>query len=153
MMPSVDEHGGPRPAASATLQGIRPRLARATINMRLIAIVLTLAVPLNIVVALVIWRLASAANEAQRTSLLYAARSIATAVDAEFGKYISLARMLSHHPDLQTDNLDGLEAELRGQLADIPNTCAIVADWDGRQLLNTEVPKGQPLPLRPSEAM
>ena len=152
-MPSVDQPGGPHSALSATFQGILLRLARTTINMRLIAIVLGLAVPLNIVVALVIWRLAGAANEAQRTSLLYAARSIATAVDAELGKYISLAQMLSHDPALQADNLDGFEAGLREHLAEIPNLSALVADRDGQQLVNTAAPKGQPLPTGPAEAM
>jgi PAS domain S-box-containing protein len=153
MMPSVHQPGAPHSALSATLQGILLPLARATINMRLIAIVLGLAVPLNIVVALVIWRLAGAANEAQRTSLLYVDRSIAAAVDAELGKYISLARMLSRDPALQADNLDGFEAGLREQLADVPDICAVVADRDGQELLNTGAPKGQPLPTRPPEGI
>jgi PAS domain S-box-containing protein len=152
-MPSVDQPGGPHSALSATLQGIQLRLSQATINMRLIAIVLGLALPLNIVVALVIWRLAGAANEAQRTSLLYVARSIASAVDAELGKYIALAQMLSRDPALQADDLDGFEAGLREHLADIPDIFALVADRDGRQLLNTAAPKGQALPAPPAEAI
>jgi hypothetical protein len=37
----------------------------------------------------VVWGLVKRANEAQRTSLLYAARSIAAGVDAELGKYVA----------------------------------------------------------------
>jgi PAS domain S-box-containing protein len=152
-MPSVSEPGGPQSALNATLQGIALRRARATINMRLIAIVLTLAVPLNIVVVVVIWRLASAASEAQRMSLLYSARSVATAVDAELGKYIALGEVLSRGPAVRDGNLDAFESELRQQLVSVPNAWVLVADLDGRQFLNTGAPKGQLLQLRPPEGM
>lgn len=152
-MSGAGEHGGLQSALSATFHGNMLRLARPTIRMRVVAIVLTLAIPLNIVVAVVIWRLASAANEAQRTSLLYAARSVATALDTDLAKYIALAQMLSRHPALHADSLDGFEGELREHLAGIPDTCALVADPDGRQLLNTQTPHGQSLPLQPDGAL
>jgi PAS domain S-box-containing protein len=150
-MPSVVEPGGPQSALNATLQGMASRLARTTINTRLIAIVLALAVPLNIVVAVVIWRLASTAAEGQRTSLVYAARSVATAVDAEIGKYIELGKVLSQDPALLEDNLEEFEGELRRELMAVPNIRAVIADPHGQQLVNTSVPKGQPLPPRPAE--
>src|SRR5260370_39656447 len=90
-----------------------PPFRYATINARLIAIVLTLAVPLNIVVVAVIWSLVSTANETQRASLLYSARSVAAAVDAELGKYIALAQALSHSPTLLEDGIDAFEGGLR----------------------------------------
>jgi PAS domain S-box-containing protein len=121
--------------------------------MRLIAIVLTLAVPLNVVVVAVIWRLASTADEAQRMALGYAARSVAAAVDAELGKYIALGQVLSHDPVLQGDDLGAFETELRQQLGPVGNAWAIVADADGRQLLNTGAPPGQALPARPAEGL
>src|SRR5260370_37540308 len=96
-----------------------PPFPYATINARLIAIVLTLAVPLNIVVVAVIWSLVSAANETQRASLLYSARSVAAAVDAELGKYIALARGLAHSPALLEDSINAFEGErARGHSAD-----------------------------------
>src|SRR6516165_7251650 len=152
-MPSVVEPGRLRRDPNATLQRIAPRLARMTINTRLIAIVLTLVVPLNVVVAVVIWKLANAADQTQRTSLLYSARSIATAVDAELGKYIALGQVLSRDPALRDDSLDAFENELRQQLAPVPDVQALVADLDGRQLMNTGVPHGQPLPPRPAEGL
>jgi PAS domain S-box-containing protein len=152
-MPRVVKPDGTRLALNATIRGIASHFARATINVRLIAIVLTLAVPLNMVVAVVIWRLAHAASEAQHTSLLYAARSAATALDAEMGKYIALGQVLSRDPALLDDDLDAFDAELRRQLESVPNAWAVVADLDGRQLLNTGMPRGQPLPLRPAEGI
>src|SRR5579871_5067368 len=151
-MPRVVGAGdGTKPSLNATLRGIAPRLRRMTINMRLIAIVLTLAVPLNILVVVVIWRLASAATEAQRTSLLYSAGSIAAALDAELGKYVALGQVLSHDPALQEDRLDAFESQLRRALSSLPNVSVIVADLEGRQLLNTEAAHGQPLPPPPAE--
>src|SRR5215831_4313053 len=158
-MVSLSESGGVPPGVNALAKGDVPpfldgltiddtkrRFPRATINARLIAIVLTLAVPLNIVVIAVIWSLASAANATQRASLLYSARSIAAAVDAELGKYIALAQVLSHSPALLEDSIDVFESELRRVLSSVPNVCAVVADVTGRQLVNTVVPRGQPLP-------
>jgi PAS domain S-box-containing protein len=152
-MPSVVEPDGPQSAQNATSQGIAARLARATINTRLIAIVLTLAVPLNLVVVVFICRLAGTASESQRTSLLSAAGSLATAVDAEVGKYVALGQVLSQDPALREDRLDDFERQLRRQLEAIPNAWAVIADVDGRQLLNTSVPPGRPLPPRPASGV
>jgi hypothetical protein len=79
------------------LTGIRHKaaLSRLSIPGRLILLVLALAVPLNLVIGGVVWGLVNRANEIQRTSLLYAARSIAAGVDAELGKYVALAEAVS----------------------------------------------------------
>src|SRR5215470_14017176 len=155
-MVSLSESGGVPPGVNALAKGDVPpfldgltiddtkrRFPRATINARLIAIVLTLAVPLNIVVIAVIWSLASAATATQRASLIYSARSIAAAVDAELGKYMTLAQVLSHSPAVLEDNLDAFEDELRRALSTVPDVWAVVADASGRQLVNTVVPRGQ----------
>jgi PAS domain S-box-containing protein len=144
-MRCVPESGEGQPVLDAATEGnARSRFARTTIQARLIAIVLALAVPLNVVVIVVIWRLASAANEMQRASLLYSARSIAAAVDAELGKYIALAQVLSRSPALLEDNLDVFEGELRQGLSSVPDVWALVAEPNGHQLLNTVMPRGQP---------
>src|SRR5262249_33200375 len=116
-MLSLPESGEVPPVRNALTKGdATPPFPRLTINMRLIAIVLALAVPLNIVVVAVIWSLISAANATQRASLLYSARSIAAAVDAELGKYIALAQVLSRSPALLDDSIDVFESELRRAL-------------------------------------
>src|SRR5215470_15027011 len=127
-----------QPTLNALTTGdAKPPSPRVTINARLIVIVLTLAVPLNIVVVAVIWSLVNAANETQRASLLYSARSIASAVDAELGKYIALAQVLSRSPALLEDSIDAFENELRRGLPYDPDLWAIVADVSGRLLVNT----------------
>src|SRR5215813_15265857 len=155
-MLSPPESGEVKPSLNALTTGdATPPFPYATINARLIAIVLTLAVPLNIVVAAVIWSLVSTANETQRASLLYSARSIAAAVDAELGKYIALAQVLSRSPALLEDNVDAFEGELRRGLSTDPDLWAVVADVDGRLLVNTARPRGQPFlsPVRSKEGM
>jgi PAS domain S-box-containing protein len=155
-MLSPPESGEVKPDPNALTTGdAQPPFPRATINVRLIAIVLTIAVPLNLVVAAVIWRLASAANETQRASLLYSARSVAAAVDAELGKYIALAQVLSRSPALLEDRIDAFEDELRRGLSSDPNVWAVVAEVDGRQLVNTNRLRGQPLlsPIRFKEGL
>src|SRR6266852_5381602 len=145
-MLSPPESGEVQPDLNALTTGdATPPFPYATINARLIAIVLTLAVPLNIVVVAVIWSLVSAANEAQRASLLYSARSIAAAVDAELGKYIALAQVLSNSPALLEDSIDAFESELRRGLSSDPDLWAVVADVNGQQLVNTNRLRGQPL--------
>jgi PAS domain S-box-containing protein len=148
-MPRVLESGEAQAVLNAATKGnARPRFARATINARLIAIVLVLAVPLNAVVIGVIWKLVGVANETQRASLLYSASSIAAAVDAELGKYIALGQVLSRSPALLEDNLDAFDAESRRVLASVADAWVMVADLNGKQLVNTAIPRGRPLPSR-----
>src|SRR5229473_6736811 len=155
-MLSPPESGEVQPDLNALTTGdATPPFPYATINARLIAIVLTLAVPLNIVVVAVIWSLVSAANETQRASLLYSAGSLAGAGDAEVGKYIALAQVLSHSPALLEDSIDAFEGELRRGLSADPDLWAVVADVSGRLIVNTTRPRGQPLlsPTRSKEGM
>jgi hypothetical protein len=120
-------------------------LNRLSIPGHLILLVLALAVPLNLVIVGVVWGLVNRANEIQRTSLLYAARSIAAGVDAELGKYVALGEALSRSPALLDDNLDAFEAEARRVF---PAGGVVVSDVDGQQLLNTFARPGQALPRR-----
>ena len=135
---------------SERLAGLKGRTAfsRLSISERLILLVLGLALPLNLIIGGVIWGLVNRATEIQRTSLLYAARSIAAGVDAELGKYVALAETLSRSPALLDDNLDAFEAEARRAFPTGGGTGALVADADGQQLLNPFAQPGQALPRR-----
>ena len=75
-----------RSAKSLARQHLKAAFNRLSISARLILLVLALALPLNLVIVGVIRGLVQRANEVQRTSLLYAARSIAAGVDAELGQ-------------------------------------------------------------------
>src|SRR6266436_198775 len=130
-----------------------PHFKNWTIAARLIAIVVALAVPLNLVVIAVIWNLDSTADEAQRASLLYSARSVAAAVDAELSKYIALAQALSRSPALLEDDLDAFDAEARRAFASMTDASFLVADPDGQQLINGAAQPSEPLPRLQPVAM
>ena len=66
---------------------------RWNIGARLALIVIALALPLNVLGVAVVDRVVDATNEAQRTSLLYAARSVAAGLDAQLDRYIVLAKV------------------------------------------------------------
>ena len=135
---------------SKRLIGLQRKVAlnRLSISARLILLVLGLALPLNLIIVGVIWDLVNRANEVQRTSLLYAARSIAAGVDAEFGRYIALAEALSRSPALLDDNLNAFEAEARRAIPAGVDTWVLVSELDGQQLVNTIAQPGQVLPRR-----
>jgi PAS domain S-box-containing protein len=124
----------------------KPSLSRWTIGARLTAITLALAVPLNLVILAVIWRLSEAANEAQRASLLYTARSVVAAVDAKLDRYVGLAQALSRLPALLDDNLEVFDAQARAFTTQ--DAWVAVVDLEGQQLINTLKPPGQRLALR-----
>jgi signal transduction histidine kinase/ActR/RegA family two-component response regulator len=145
---------------SVALGALRDRLSKGLITFnklgipgRLALLVLALALPLNLVVAGVIWGLVSRADEAQRTSLLYTARSIAAGVDAEIGKYMALAESLARAPELLDDNLDAFEVEARREFPLGGDAWALVADVNGQQLINTLASPGKPLPERHPDAL
>jgi hypothetical protein len=112
------------------------RFSRWSIGTRIGALVLTLVVPLNVVVFVVIWHLAESASEAQRTSLVYTAQSVAAAVDARLGEYVSLAEALASSPVLLDDNLNAFDAEARRIFNSVPEASVLVTDPKGQQLKN-----------------
>src|SRR5262245_35499386 len=123
-------------------------VSRLSIPWRLGLLMLALAVPLNLIALTSIWELVNRATDGQRTSLLYAARSIAAGVDAKLGKYIALAESLARSPAVLDDNLDAFNVEARRQIPADGRAWVLVADVHGQQLLNTLVQPGEPLPRR-----
>jgi signal transduction histidine kinase len=115
---------------------------------RLVLLMLALALPLNVVIAEVIWDLVLQADEVQATSLLSVARSIAAGVDAELGTYVALAETLSRSPALLDSNLEAFKAEALRAFPAGGDDWLLVSDADGQQLMNTEAKPGQALPLR-----
>ena len=137
-----------RPSQRSAWPSCKAAINRLSIPWRLGLLVLALALPLNLIVLGAIWGLVNQARDAQRASLLFAARSIAAGVDAEFGKFIALAELLARSPALLDDNLDDFEAEARREFPAGPDTWVLVADVNGKQLVNTLVRPGYPLPNR-----
>ena len=127
---------------------VKAAFNRLSIPRRLALMVFVLVLPLNLVIVGVIWDLVNRAEEAQRTGLLYTARSIAAGVDAEIGKHMALAESLARSSELLDGNLDAFAAEARREFPAGRDTWVLVADVNGQQLMNTLVSPGQPLPKR-----
>ena len=121
-------------------------MKRLSIPRRLGLLMLALALPLNLILLGAIWALVNQANDTQRTSLLYAARSITAAVDTKLSKYIMLAEALARSPAVLDDNLKVLEAEARRDFPTGGRAWTLVADVNGQQLLNALAQPGDPLP-------
>jgi PAS domain S-box-containing protein len=124
-----------------------------SIETRLTAMVLSLAVPLNLVILAVIWHLIQSAGELQRVALLHTARSVSAAVDAQLDKHMTLALALARSPALLSDDLSAFEAEARRAFASASDMWIIVADLGGQQIVNTAAEPGAKLPKRPPRAV
>jgi PAS domain S-box-containing protein len=129
------------------------RLDRWRVGHRLIALVVAIALPLNLLIIAVIASLASSSIELQRTSLLYVARSVASGVDAQLAKYMAIAADLQRSPALMRDDLAAFEVEARQALTAVPDAWVVIADASGQQLVNTSPKARRPLPRRNPEAL
>ena len=146
-------HDAPRAIPGQQLLGsawlwCKAAVNRLSIPWRLGLLVVTLALPLNLIIVGAIWVLVNQANNAQRASLLYSAQLIAAGIDAELGKYIALAELLVRSPALRDDNLDAFEAEARHRVPSGRPVWIVVADVNGQLLVNTAAQPNHTLPRR-----
>ncbi len=139
------------PTERAGLALLRPDHWR--VGHRLIALVVAIALPLNLLIVAVIVSLASSSIELQRTSLLYTARSVASGVDAQLAKYMAIAADLQKSPALFADAATAFESEARQALTGVPDAWIALSDVSGQQLVNTSIGAGHPLPRRGAEAL
>ena len=121
---------------------------RWTIFARMSTAAVVLSAPLILLILAVIWNSYEAAREMQRSGLVFAARSIAGAVDAELSKYAAIAAILSRSPHLMDDGLDrfALEAAEIGKI--LPGAWIAVADLSGQQLFSIAARPGASLGKR-----
>jgi hypothetical protein len=78
---------------------------------------------------------------------------VAGAVDAHIGKYIGLAQSLANSPSLLREDLRTFAAEAQRAIPPSSDAWLLVADLEGRQLFNTAMKPGQPLPKRNPSAL
>jgi PAS domain S-box-containing protein len=126
---------------------------RWRVGHRLIALVVAIALPLNILIVAAIAGLAGSAIEAQRTTLLYTTRSVASGVDAQLAKYVAIAADLQKSSSLLGGDLAAFEAEARQTLTGVPDAWVAVSDASGQQLINTSPRATHPLPRRNANAL
>lgn len=128
---------------------VRARLQRArpwSLRLGLALLVASLALPLTILFVALLGILAESNREEQRASLLYTARSLLAAVDAQVGRGLAVANILAASPSVLVEDLASFESEARR--ASLEGAWVVVSDIEGRQLLNTAARRGEPLPRR-----
>ena len=123
------------------------RAARGlSIRQRLTLIVLAVAIPLLALSAAIVWRLDQRERETRRDAIMYASRSILSAVDAQLDKYIAAAQTLARSPMLERDDLAAFRDVAERALPGLSGSWVALADARGQQVVNTLVSAQEPLP-------
>ncbi|MFO1080246.1 MAG: sensor histidine kinase [Reyranellaceae bacterium] len=139
-----------RPASSIvdTPPTLSPSSRRWSVGRLLAAMVLAAFLALILVVAAVIWEMAKAADARQRHALVLTANSIADAVDAELEKHMAFAAALAQSPAAAADDLAAFRVEALRLVPPASRAWVVLADREGRQIVNTRVDPQQALPRR-----
>ncbi|MCC6777162.1 MAG: sensor histidine kinase [Hyphomicrobiales bacterium] len=85
-------------------------------------------------------------NSATERQLIAAARDISQAVDQRLDAMINVLKALSFSPQLQAGNYESFYAQARQTAALLSNGIVAFRSADGRQLINTGLEWGTPLP-------
>ena len=117
------------------------------LRRRLFLLAAAALLPIAVIAGLGLWTLIERQRaEAARTGIELT-RALATAVDAELRRSVSVVEAVATSPTLDADNLAGLHFRLGRVMATQPLWHAIVlVDPDGTPRLDTRVPFGAPLP-------
>jgi signal transduction histidine kinase len=119
------------------------------IRNRLLTLVLSLLVPALIGSALAVLYVYAEEEKAQEKSLSEAARTFALLVEKELRSREGILLALANSPSLARGDLAEFYAHAKS-MAPTPETTIILADRDGKQILNTRLPMGANLPTRRS---
>ncbi len=118
------------------------------IRQRLLLLVASLAVPMNLLVVAALVQLAEQQRSSQLRSLQYTARAIVSATDASLLAYIALGRALAASPALLNDDLSAFREEAERAFPERKYQWLVVSDRDGQQAMNLLRPVGSKLPMR-----
>src|SRR3990172_8434713 len=100
-----------------------------------------------------VWRLAESERETLQDTIIYSARSILSAVDAQIGKYIAVAQALAASPSLQSDDLIAFRVEAERALPGLSGAWVVLGDRLGQLVVNTLKPAGEALPRSAPEVV
>ncbi|WP_170149825.1 sensor histidine kinase [Rhodoplanes roseus] len=124
-----------------------------TIRQRLILIVLAVTVPMVLLSVGIVWRLTERERATNTQAILYASRSIASAVEAQLATYVAVGQALARAPSLQSGDLSAFRSEAERAMIGLPGAWVTLVTPDGRQAINTLLPQGSPLPRAPPSVM
>ena len=141
-------------SGAGLLRGARlPSLEDLSIRQRLVLLVIALALPLNLIVVFAVLNLASNARERQNTNLLYSARAVLSAVDTLLQRHIALGAALAASPAVLEEDLSAFRSEAARAYPEVSEAWVLVADAEGRQLMNLLREPGQSLFVRNPQAI
>jgi signal transduction histidine kinase len=117
------------------------------IRTRLLILILAILVPTFTAASLAVGYVYLEERRAQENSVKETVRAFALLVDNELETREGMLRALAGSPALARGDLGEFYRHAR-LLAPAPETTIILHELDGRQLINTRVPLGNPLPVR-----
>ena len=141
--PEEDESGRASPAGDA-----RPALARRprTVRTMLVWAALAWVVPTWICIAIGILGVYRYERANIEQSTISIARALMSTVDRDLGGTVVAAQVLAMSPYLAADDFAAFHRQASELLPQLGETNVVLADAAGRQLVNTRVPFGEPLP-------
>jgi two-component sensor histidine kinase len=116
-------------------------------------VALAVALPLLLLTAGIVWRLAENERDNQRQAIVYSTRALASAVDALLDKQISVARVLTSSLALQADDIVEFRKQAESARSNLSGGWIMLADENGQQLVNLARPEGEQLPVRQSSGV
>ena len=110
-----------------------------------------MALPFLLLTAGIVWRLAENERENQRQAIIYATRTLVSAVDELLNKQIAIAQILASSPALLTDDIEAFRREAERAQSGMSGNWIMLSDERGRQIINLARPASGPLPMRQPE--
>src|SRR5262245_18407294 len=107
----------------------------------LVALAATL--PLVLLSAGVVWRLAENERENRRDAIVYSSRTLLNTVDALLSKHVAIAQMLATSPALMAGDLAAFRQEAERSLPGLSGAWILVTEESGQQLVNLARPVGE----------
>lgn len=105
-----------------------------------------LILPILLLAAMLAWFYAQSEHQRIEQDALRTARSLTAVTDGEVAGLIATAEVLALARALQADDLDAFDAQAREVYQQLGSN-VVVRGRDGRQLVNTRVPRSAPLPI------
>jgi signal transduction histidine kinase len=122
---------------------INPKLK--SIRGRLFLLVAALAVPTLAIISALSWEAYRSQQRAVRSELANTARAVASLVDAELDRSLAMLQTLAGARSLRDEDWGTLDSTAR-RVIQTDRRWLVVVDLDGRQLINTRLPRGTPVP-------
>jgi PAS domain S-box-containing protein len=124
-----------------------PAGRRPGIRQRLVVIALVVAVPLLLLSAAAVWKLGEDERKAQRQAIVYSARAIQSAVDAQMNLYVATVTAFANGTALRHDDIAAFRESAAILLRDLTTGWAIsLIDANGRKLFSSRFSNGEPGP-------